>query len=424
MNSTSAHGDQGRATTFEHDGRVWHIPPGCMRIARGWRVTAQPGHPEAGRTREFKALKQGDMANYLAAMAWYYGQSSPYAEQRPGFRLVPVNGVSMVVPTGVKRITNGWRSKCPADGVEPGVTRDFSDPAGGPRVSLDRAIAWHEGKELVPRHHDRQPRVHLKRKMPSPVQQQASLHEVTTRPLVTKAEPKQTEGPGRGSGWTIHEEVRLLLLVAGDLPLQEIARVMGRTYRATQQKALRLTNPGWTSLGDAPPERPARAPGEWAPEDDLVLKTWRGLLPVGVIQRLFFSGIGGGPKHGPMAVGMRMKELGLSVSKEEATQLAEYARDVVRHAQVELSHVEHPREPTKKLSTAYPRKTRKKLWTPEEDEILLNNRGLLPLAEIHRRFFHNPDGTESRSYAAIAQRVGALDLSLDRASAARLSKRR
>lgn len=62
-------------------------------------------------------------------------------------------------------------------------------------------------------------------------------------------------------------------------------------------------------------------------------------------------------------------------------------------------------------------------WAPWEDDVLRSNQGKIPLREIHRRFFVDEDGEQLRSYAAVAQRIGALGLSLDRKAALAVSLR-
>lgn len=59
------------------------------------------------------------------------------------------------------------------------------------------------------------------------------------------------------------------------------------------------------------------------------------------------------------------------------------------------------------------------LWRPEEDALLRSKVGTMTLARLHRQYFTGVPFT--RSYPAVAQRCGAIGISLSRDEAARLA---
>lgn len=66
-------------------------------------------------------------------------------------------------------------------------------------------------------------------------------------------------------------------------------------------------------------------------------------------------------------------------------------------------------------------------WSKDEDDVLRQHVGILPLRRIHQLYFMPkagwPTGKEfSRSYAAVAQRCSALGITLDRQDAATLGR--
>lgn len=123
-----------------------------------------------------------------------------------------------------------------------------------------------------------------------------------------------------------------------------------------------------------------------------------------------------------MHINRRLTELGLRLSRDESERLEHLAQEIVAHALHELRLNPHkrggrqlaPRPKSQPKRNVVP-------WSKREDEILREFQGKMPLAQIQRRFFSGKDGWSKRTYAAVAQRIGVLGLSLDRGSAARLS---
>ena len=405
-----------RTQTFELDGRTWPIPRGMMKIGRGWRVTAPAGHPDAGRTREFKAKSLGEMGLYLSALDWFYGRPGPGRLLPIGMRLVQVGDMHLEVPKGVKRITNGWRAVCSATGVEPGRPRDFSDVDGDPNASLQRAVAWHNGIELAQRKTWRA-------RSPSgygETESAAFAKRVVTR-LPRKATPSQRTplngegGSGRGMGrplaWSGTDNVRLLVLIAEGRSMREIGRVLGRTYRAVSQHAVRMGYPRAHDAGQVS----GRA---WTPEEDRFVTQWHAQVPLQVVHKVFFTA-GGAERRSFRSVVERAKALGLTLDGEDAIGIERAARAVVQEAEQDSERRRQLAGVSRRMPP--PRTSGIKPWTHAEDTILRDNQGTLTLRQIHTRFFVAENGTATRTYAAVVQRIGALGLSLGRAEAGNLT---
>lgn len=400
-----------RTEEFTHEGRTWPIPEGMMKIGRGWRVIAPPGHPDAGRTREFKASALGEMGLFLSALDWFYRRPGPGRLLPIGTRLVQVGEMHLEVPKGVKRITNGWRAVCPKGGVEPGRARDFSDVDGEPNLSLQRAIGWHQGIELAPRqtwrsrspsHSDGgQSRLRVRRKLGTPAK--------TRRPSGATAKRSK----GRPLAWTTADDVRLLVLIANGMPMHDIAGTIGRTYRAVSQHVLRLGRPQHQDAGQVPDPH-------WTEAEDAFVVRWHSKVSMRVIHKVFFT-VNGTEQRSLEALTHRAEALGLVLDREVATRIDQEAQAVAQAAEEDAARRQQLSGISRRMPK--PRNASMKPWTSAEDSILRDNQGVMTLRQIHRRFFVSEDGVESRSYAAVAQRIGALGISLNRTAAALLARK-
>ncbi|MCD9046797.1 hypothetical protein [Luteimonas sp. MHLX1A] len=367
------------------DGQTWPIPKGVTRMARCWRVTAPPGHPDAGLVREFKAQSVGAMGMYLEAMAWYYGRPGPGILLPIGYRLVRVGEIHLEVPVGVKRITDGWRSACGDAGVSPGKLRDFSDPSGDATRSLARAIAWQDGTLIeAPR---------------------APAITAVTEPVPLRTRKR---GGGRPLEWHPADDLILLYRLAEGPSLQHVAESLGRTVKAVTQRAARLgfgrRNPYY--LDDR----------EWTQEEDDILLAWGNELDSEFIHRVFFVFNSQIEHRSYGEVRARCRHLGVGISYAEMVDLVGEAWEENRRGRTKVQDISRRRTPPKRRPI--------NPWTGAEDSLLREYQGRMPLREIHKRFFVSPCGlSETRSYAAVAQRIGALGISLDRHEASELSRR-
>ncbi len=354
------------------DGQTWPVPTGAIQTARGWRVRAPAGHAEAGRTREFKATSDGELGRYLKAMDWYYARPSALPSLPIGFRLVRVEEMLLEVPRGVKRITQGWRAKRGESRTHDFKQRDFSD-GGDPRRALRRAIAWRDGQDV-------------KRIPSAPVDKRLRVCR---------------RGPGRRRAWEQKDDLRMLYLFSEGASASSIATASGRTVRAVTQRAARLGYPRPSPIS-------RRRDRSFAPDEDAIINAWVPVLPIGIVHTLFFRSCG--VWRSRPEIGRRARELGITPCKRLPRSVKDSTADVCQRERLASTP---PRAPARERAVL-------RRWTAREDAILHEYQGTIPLREIHVRYF--TDGTgETRSYAAVAQRIGALGISLSRRDAALLA---
>lgn len=174
----------------------------------------------------------------------------------------------------------------------------------------------------------------------------------------------------------------------GRMHIDDLTRSLGRTRRGVYARAGKLG---------------LSRPSAWPKEHDQMLrKRYEDEGP-----RALAAALGRTEK----AVGERARKLGLRMRPRRG-----------RRTSAADAHQSVPN--SRPLIRVRPRHDK---WTRTEDDLLRDVVGKLPLREIHASFFNtdpdDPQGKEfSRSYAAVAQRCGALGITLSRQEAARGSR--